>query len=82
MTENTAAVRNGVRGFFVNGGPLVMLSGFEGVNDVEEFELAVIEVVNEVLDAAEANPDVLRKLAQEQQQQAHPAFDNARAAGE
>lgn len=79
MTENTAAVRNGVRGFYVNGGPLVMLSGFEGVNDIEEFELAVIEVVNEVLDAAEANPDLLGDLAK---QQSHPAFDNARAAGE
>lgn len=79
MTENAVTPQNGVRGFFVNGGPLVMLSGFEGVDDIEEFELAVIDVINEVLDTAEASPDMLRDLAQ---QQSHPAFDDARAAGE
>lgn len=59
MAADSETVSNGVRGVWANGSPLAVLSGFEGVTDVEEYQQAVIEMINAVMEEAESNPDVV-----------------------
>lgn len=73
-SDRNLGALNGVRGFWVNGGPIVMLSGFDGVDDVGVLEEAVLEVVNTVMDQAEAHPEVV----QEADHMPESLFDDAR----